>query len=293
VLAEIAAPAFGTHLAIWQVLVIEGAALLSLALFFVGRQLRLQSHYLDACFGRERLRHLRFQLFLNGPLIETIVDKSVKIEDAVQPFISAFNLNARNLPGVRAAYQSSVPSNVRLMVPVVPYTKTDVAKGVYQLLRTLRFEHQIQYSKRRLANSPLDRLLSLREQFEWAEVVGRWSLFAALVIPAVQLTIILGNNGQIPATAERSHLWLSVVAIAMAIIGMGSRAYQRGMGVPEEIESYESYASHVESMLEQFITALQSGALHDLHHHLQEMELEAERELRRFLAIKSETTFLM
>ena len=73
------------------------------------------------------------------------------------------------------------------------------------------------------------------------------------------------------------------------IISLASRTYRTGMTLPEEIESYIHYKELVQAIVDHLQEAT---TLEEKSELLGELETHADAELKRYLRMKSNATFL-
>jgi|GEM_PF-4381103 len=290
VLSEISAPALGSHLPLAAIIAVEVSALLSLVLFLVARFGRFRLSYVNNCFARERLRHLRFQVFVDGPFTERLAAGDQQAAATLHNELSDLLEQFKDLSGSRQVFEKNISSSDRLIFTPKAYTDPGVAEAVYKALKVIRVNHQLSYSERRLDEEPEDRPLALKEHVHWSEAASKWCLAVAIIVPVMQLmTIVLAKDITHGYTGAL-HISLSTFAVAMACISAGVRSYQTGTGAAAEIDSYEIYVSHLEGIREQFFHSKKDSRGMVLA--LRDLELEAERELRRFLKIKRKASFL-
>ena len=196
----------------------------------------------------------------------------------------------RNLTGARQLFEKANSASDRLFFTPTVYSIAKIAEAVHDALKHLRVDHQLSYVERRLDEEPDDRPLALKEHVHWSEAVSKWCLTAALIIPALQLFLVAIAEDVTRAPTATVHICLSTFAVAMACVSAGVRAYQAGTGAEAEIDSYEIYMSHLESIREEFLRTKNDSRGMVLA--LRDLELASERELRRFLKIKRKASFL-
>jgi hypothetical protein len=276
--------------------VFEVAALLSVGILLVSRFLLQARHrYRLECFLRERIRQWRFQLFLDGQFVERVVH-SAGTPDAQAVALelskrwTVFTEKLRDPEGALEKFTSDASAAKELLHEDTAYKDKSIAKEVFEILEIVRFDHQSQYPRRRLAREQGDRWLALWEHHEWAETIARGSLLIAVMIPVAQLAIAIGEGFGYPPVMGSAHTWLFAVAIALAIISAAARAYKTGMTVPDEMESYEQYLEQVEVL--KAIFCMPGASLEQQRTALKELEISVAQELRRFLAMKGKATFL-
>lgn len=290
VLTELLIAAQGSHAHSVTVVIIELLAIAAFGCLFANHIQKNRPRYLLACFCRERIRQWQYQLFLDGEFVSRYVDDSDWGQRELDSRFERLCEDLRNTDGLLHDYQSAATTRSMLMHPNKSYTSAATAALVNDAMKTLRFDHQVRYSGRKISDDPNDQHFSLREQHHWAETVARLSLLAAVAIPALQLALVsakgLGLGTEALAT---THVFLLAAALAAVVISATARAYTTGMTLPDEIDSYEHYCAHVNALRSVFIAETDHEKKRECH---VELELEAERELRRFIHMKQKATFL-
>jgi len=264
---------------------IELSALLAILIIaFDCLVLRTRSNYLSACFAREQIRLWRFQLFIDGRFVENVAKDRVNAREECQTRWQTFKEALKLLKGAQEDFVRRRTVPIDLNHHDTPYTDPVIAKQVFDALLVLRFNYQAQYARSLTAAETPGRIVALRSQFDWSETLARLGLLGALILPAIQLFVI-------KIEAHTLHASLSAAALALVALSATARAYRTGLTLPEEIESYEEYTAHIDTLRELF---LMSGTSDERKREiLKELETEAARELRRFLAMKSKSTFVV
>lgn len=269
---------------------IEITALIAVLLLVIDHFLHNKPFYLYHCFCRERIRHFRFQAFLDGGLLTlgtTDPDAAkTQLEGRLQHKLLA-DLDSGE--GALESFVARTSSESQLLHPLVKYEDADIGMNVFEALDALRFRHQAQYPRRKTAVASVDRSLSMMDQYHWAEVVGKVMLASALILPATQVTLLaLDFSGAWPPPK-----WLTILlfgaSIGAAIVSAGARAYCVGLTLPDEVDSYAQYVARIDHLQDM---ATKSKSLKEKQACLLELELEAERELRRFLQMKMKASFI-
>ena len=291
IVLELFIPAIGSHLPNCAVVIIELLALLSIVFVVVDRIfIRSRPKYLFACFARERLRQWHFQLFVDGEFVQWFLADSSAGQKALASRLNSFKETLRAGSGSLDAFIRTPASPSRLLHQQSKYTDNTIASNVFDALTTLRFEHQSQYPWRKLTSTSSENVLSLQEHYEWSETLARMSLLGALLIPIVQLVLVLLKSVEILDNTDTIHMTLSALVLGLVALSAASRAYRSGMTLPEEVESYEDYVAHVGTLCA--ILQESTISIDSKQELLIDLELEAERELRRFLSMKRKATFL-
>ncbi len=256
---------------------------------------RLRDHWLEACYKRERIRHWRWQVFLDGPLVE----EAVAAQDAESLQKTQFYKQwARFQADLDSANTSSHlfkrrrPALQELFFSRRDYSDDVIAESVLSLLKGLRFQHQINYPKRATGLIAGDNRLNLKEHREWVDSFSRVSLVLALLLAVghvVTTLVSLAAESGPSLMSDGTHQLFGVLALWAALMSGLARAYLAGLTLPEETESYEDYAARIETLYEIFALARDNASRQRIH---RDLELEAERELRRFLVMKSKASFV-
>ena len=179
-------------------------------------------------------------------------------------------------------------SSERLLHPVSNYPNKSTANQSFEALKILRFEHQSRFARGKTTEIVSPSGVSMTERYHWSETLARLSLLAAVGIPIFQLLLVaLGSVRAIPML-EKAHICLSALALVFVVVSASARAFRTGLTLPEEIESYNDYSSHIDMLRVQFEGADDQKRLSLVV----DLELEAERELKRFLTMKAKSTFL-
>ena len=155
-------------------------------------------------------------------------------------------------------------------------------------MKLLRFEHQSRFARGKTTEIVSVSGVSMTESYHWSETLARLSLLAAVGIPIVQLVLVAISSSSPVPFLEKIHVGLSALALIFVIVSASARAFRTGLTLPEEIESYNDFSSHVDMLRVRFDTADNS----EKYSLAVDLELEAERELKRFLTMKAKSTFL-
>ncbi|MEJ7592496.1 MAG: hypothetical protein WKF77_13170 [Planctomycetaceae bacterium] len=266
---------------------IEVMAIIAIAIVVFDRFVTCsKSKYLHACFGRERLRHWHFQMFLDGALL-CIADKTLQA-GKITGRLTRFDTSHLDLEGASTTFIERPASPALMFHPFTAYSVPEIATEVFNALETLRFEHQAQYAARRINRPGNPHVPTMREGENWSETLAKLSLLGAVLIPIVQLILMAVKRREFEQGFQITHSALSASALLLIAVSATARAYRTGLTLPEELESYEDYVSHVEVLK----TRLESADNARKQELLRDLELEAERELQRFLRMKEKASFL-
>lgn len=290
VIGELLAVALHAHPHYILAVVIELLALSAFVCVLVNHRQHNRSKYLLACFSRERLRHWFFQLFLDGEFVSRIATDHDAVAAELDDRFATFREHLRNTDGLLLDYLDSLTRRSSLLHKPSAYSSQAIASEVCSALSVLRLDHQARYPRRKIAEDPNDQQVSIREQNNWAETVARISLMIAVAIPVLQLLVICWRLfGATSMNLESTHLILLALAVGFAVISATARAYCAGMTLPEELDSYTHYIAHVDAIRAVYNDTSDTDTKLSC---FLELEVEAERELRRFIRMKQRATFL-
>jgi hypothetical protein len=181
-----------------------------------------------------------------------------------------------------------------LLHPVTEYTNQSIANAVFDALWTLRFEHQLGYSRRKIDPDGEAEGLALEERTTLSETVASVSLAGAITMSVLAFLASGAHMVERAAYLPWDHLaitrCLGGTALLLTVLSAGSRAYRAGFTLPDESESYEEYCDRVRESKAVFRHA--SGFPQKLRE-LQRLEQETAAELRRFLRMKRRATFIL
>ena len=168
-----------------------------------------------------------------------------------------------------------------------------MAERAFKALVTLRFEHQLRYSHRKIESEGEATGLALEERRNWSEAVATVTLAGAVLVSSMAFLVSLtevffaGHGLQwepLPVTR-----FLAGSALFLAVLSAASRAYRAAYTLPDESESYEEYCDRVRELRAAFKAASSdTEKLQQLVH----LEQEAAAELRRFIRMKMRATFI-
>lgn len=282
--------AYGMHVPPFMHVGSDVAALAAFAIALGLRLAKTKHRYLHACFARERIRQWHFQMFLDGTLVGSALrDEPNAKQELARRWERLCDL-FKNLDGAVQDFLARPHAASELYHPVSPYADRELGAQIMAALRTLRVDHQVQYPERRIAAEQTDHALSLKDHFEWSEVVARVTLVSAVALAASGIVLSILNlcNLVVPA-----HLvpTLAISALASTVISAASRAYQAGFTVPAEIDSYLETAAQMDHLRTRFLDANADVSVQQTV--LRDLEIAAASELRRFVSIKRRATFLV
>ena len=270
---------------------VAGVASICVGLWLRRRRYRVL--WCQAVFCRERLRQWHFQKFLDGKLISlAALNKRAYEEELLRRWVE-LEQNLADGYGMMMEFVRFPSRRVNLFHVLSEYDNESVADAVFLALWTLRFEHQLRYSRRKIESDGEQEELALGEKRALSDTVASASLAGAIVVSALALftsTAQLISSTTLPfAHAESAGRVLAGTGLLLAVISAASRAYRAGYTLPEEAESYEEYCDRVRELGANF------NRLSLTREKLQQCELleeESAMELRRFLKMKSRATFV-
>lgn len=269
---------------------VEVAALLAFCLLLGAWSLRYRRAWLVACFTRERIRQWHFQTFLNGELVEKLAAGDPDARSGYERSWAAMVASFGSDEGAMSRYKNDRGVPRRLLHGEKPYTDPQIAADVHESLVTLRIRHQREFAERKLNQDDASSIVSLVDKYKWAEAVARMTFLVAIVTPAAQLAVIaLHERGVVPGSIDVVSVVLLGVALLLAVISAGSRAFLSAMSLPAEIDSYREWAQRLEAISGSF----EAGTTMDDERtrQLRECELACAEELQRFLRMKSDVRF--
>jgi hypothetical protein len=174
------------------------------------------------------------------------------------------------------------------------YADSGVVNDVFESLKTLRIEHQLGFSNRKLESEADGYGLALQERTSWSETVASSTLAGAVLISALSVVLSIAHRGwfapnNLSCSALDFGRILGGCALMLAVLSAASRAYRAGCTLPDESESYDEYCDRIRDV------RLVFKNIPDTEKRLQQLERleeEAASELRRFLRMKSRATFI-
>src|SRR5581483_9036289 len=174
------------------------------------------------------------------------------------------------------------------------YSDPATAKLVLDALWTLRFEHQLRYSQRKIEPEAEQAGMALEERTSLSESVATVTLAGAVIVGAFGFFVALSEGlpglnflSWDPTIASRC---LAGAALLLAVLSAASRAYRAGYTLPDESESYEAYCERVRECKVVFESAATDE---ERFRQLKNLEVEAALELRRFIKMKMRATFIL
>lgn len=161
------------------------------------------------------------------------------------------------------------------------------ARPLFRAYRRLRFEEQISYATHKLTRSNASLAFAkvpLRNQQQILRFIWLFSLSSLALLHVVLLGGYLGTWGHFDI--PRAH----VVVILLALIALGGRTLEEGLGLAHEIERYEDYIAEASDALRHFDAATDdAGRLHAMI----EMERASFNEMRSFLRMMNRSSFVL
>jgi hypothetical protein len=166
-----------------------------------------------------------------------------------------------------------------------------LSKGVFDAIKILRFEHQLQYSQRKIQPESIESDSVIIDRETISETIASVTLAGAIFVSAFAL--ILSGIHELTNLLPWDYLvinrYLGSAALLLAVVSAASRAYSAGFTLPDESESYEEYCDRIRE-----IEAVFQNVKSDKEKltQLEQLEEESAVELRRFLRMKKRATFL-
>jgi hypothetical protein len=257
---------------------------------------RLRRHrvlWCQAVFCRERLRQWHFQKFLDGSLMSLLPNQKLLYQQELDRRWGELLQNLKDGYGMMVEFLRAASHSNDFFHRLTPYENGHVAQEVFEALWTLRFEHQLRYSRRKLEPEGQQSGLALEEREAFSESVASVTLVGAIVMSALSFAVsiahIFGAFANLPVGPETITRSFAGTALLLAVLSAASRAYRAGFTLPDESESYEEYCDRVRELRAVFKRVTEDNEkLSELGH----LEEEAAGELRRFLRMKTRATFV-
>ena len=272
----------------WNSLSTRILAFFAFASVFSAGFSRLKGHralYCYHCYARERIRNWRFQLFLDGALVERFRENpsvaTLELEERWAEFV-------HSVENLGAARTFLAETSVSMLHAQTAYQNSETASDVERFVKTMRLDYQADYASHRLDAEPIGRF-SMPQQLQWSQHLASFSLLGALIVPAAHFLYSL-SEGALAVPFPSTHAVLMGLTISLAILSMAAYTYRNGMSLPNEIDSYRVYQRSISSIRARYGASDDAGYRYQL---LAELEVAAEEELRRFLEIKGNATFVL
>ncbi len=290
--AELAAYALGDPPPKVVTVIVECIALASLVVVGVIKWGNIRQRYVTNCHARERLRLWHFQSFLDGELMSGLAVGDCACKDEYRRKLHALVDSLKSNPGSSVGFMRGDQDD--LAFEVKAYSSSDVQSDCMDALSALRFSHQASYVSGRTGEDPPDRILSLEEHVAWSEAIARFSLLAAVVLATAQLLMAMGLvSGHGFGHESGLKVVMFAMTLGLVVVSVAAHSYGRGTTSSEELESYEHYYRDVVAYRYDATAAVRRGDAIGWQTALKSLELSAVAELRRFLRMKSGSTFLL
>ncbi len=268
-----------------------GVASVCLVLWIRRKQHRVL--WCQAVFCRERLRQWHFQKFLDGKLIHLLVNEPAAYERELGRRWGELQQNLLDGPGMMGEFMSAGSHRNDFFHEAVAYDGETIAKPVFDALRTLRFQHQLRFSRVKIEPEGERTGMALKQRTTLSETVASATLAGAILVTALTFFAssahILFHGTAFPWDPLTLTRDLSGAALFLGLLSAASRAYRAGYTLPDEAESCEEYCDHVREL-----TAVFENVSSDREklHAMKHLEEESAAELRRFLRMKARATFV-
>jgi len=264
---------------------LPGIAAIAIAIWMT-RIKRFSRHWLVALFFRERLRQWHFQKFLDGSLIEQLIENPAAGAALLDAKWADFLHRAATAEGEMNIFMEESGPGDWFFVPS-PYSNDALLKTVFETLRHLRLDYQLVYT----AGKRQDRnrgLIAMRDASGILEYFAWFTLFVAVSLSVGQLIVsVIAIIGGFNASG-----WFQGLAYASTLLGVSSagvRALRNGLTLPEEDNSYAAYKNRLREI------QVRLNHIKPAHWHaiFEYVERESIAELRRFLRMKDRASFLV
>lgn len=282
-------PAFpGLHV---MFLITHLLAIAAIVLVVINRRKRHRLLWCQAVFWRERLRQWHFQKFLDGTLIEKLAKDKAEYEKELNRRWALLEQKISNSDGEMAAFIKFPAKEKNFFHEAKAYSDPEIAKDVFEAIKVLRFEHQLQFSQRKIQVESVEDGLAIPERETISETIASSALAGAIFISGFALILsgIHELTHLLPWDYMTINRYLSSAALLLAVISAASRAYNAGFTLPDESESYEEFCDRIREI--EVVFQRVPGDREKLAQ-FKELEDEAAVELRRFLRMKKRATFL-
>jgi hypothetical protein len=272
---------------------LDGGSAVAIVLVFWNRVARHRALWCQAVFCRERLRQWHFQLFLDGELVRRLMSERDQAKGELDKRWGELQQNLRDGYGMMTAFIHHGSHESDIVHKVTPYDDPKVGNLVLDAMWTLRVEHQLRLSQRRIEPVGEQAGLTLDERARFSEAVAVTSFAGAVLVGASGLLLSLYHN--LPVLGQLSWDFVAVnrivggSALILAVMSAASRAYRAGYTLPGELDSYKEYADRTREVEAAFRSA---ESLLERFRQMEKLETEAAAELRRFLRMKMQATFV-
>jgi hypothetical protein len=268
-----------------------GAVAIALVLFIRFR--RYRAKWCQSVFCRERLRQWHFQLFLDGQLINLSRSRPAEFGMELDRRWSRLRQNLRDGYGMMTQFVNFASQGDDFFHQQTEYPDAALAKEAFDALMTLRFDHQLRFSRRKIEPDGQEAGLTLAERTTLSETVATVTFAGAVLTSAIAFVLTLDQLipglRRSPTDLTATGRVLGGVALFLAVLSAASRAYRAGFTLPDESESYDEYCDRVRELKAAFRSVGTDGERLRL---LKQLEEESAVELRRFLRMKMRATFL-
>jgi hypothetical protein len=271
----------------------ELCGLASVSVMLWSRRKRHRVLWCLACFWRERLRQWHFQRFLDGRLIGMLANNRAEYDRELGRRWGKLEQNFHDGYGTMVEFMRYASHGSDFYHPLTEYEDPQVREDVLGALWTLRFEHQLRFSRRKIEPEGEQTGFSLEERTELSETVATVSLAGAIVMSALAFFVsgvhLFASASPFPLDPMVITRILGGISLLLAVLSAASRAYRAGFTLPDESESYEEYCDRVRELKAVFENLQYEK---DKLREVEQLEEEAAAELRRFLRMKTRATFV-
>jgi hypothetical protein len=271
----------------------EGGSAASLILVLWNRLRRHRVLWCQAVFCRERVRQWHFQVLLDGQVMCLLPLRRDEFKTELDRRWGVLQQNLLDGYGMMIAFMRHGSRKEDFMHEVSTYGDPELGKVVLHALQTLRFEHQLRFSHRKIEPEAEQAGMALEERTGLSESVATFTLAGAVLVGAfgffVALSEAFPSSIHITLDAVAASRILGGSALLLSVLSAASRAYRAGYTLPDESESYEEYSDRIRESKAVFDNA---STGEEKFRQLSELEAEAAAELRRFLKMKMRATFI-
>ena len=258
-----------------------------MVLIIYSRLKHFRSEWLLNVFFRERIRHWRHQLILDGVLMDMgehdrisqiatirnrwnqFVDQDLAVGDG---WFDSFITGGPNPEG----------SNTSLLHPHSAPTNGLVLEEVLLLQREVRLQHQLDYANSKTASEGQKHLFSVAELTDTIDKAATTTLALAVMVIFVRFFVEFAHN------SSKALIILAGTATVLAVASAAIRALKSGMSMPGERDSYVEYARRMRTLADLF-----DFDPADRWEIVVQTEIAAVEELRRFLVAESKSRFIV
>ena len=231
-------------------------------------------------------------MFLDGSFIDLCSAQPAEFDQELNRRWISLEQNFHDGYGMMTQFVNFASLSDDLFYEPTAYPNSTVAGEVFSALLTLRLNHQLRYTRRKVETDGEEPAgFALPERSTLSETIASVTLTGAVL--TTSLVLLLPLLHFIPtidvASIHTMDPSLAGIALSLTIISAASRAYRAGFTLPDELESYAESCDRYRELRAQFIAV---NTDHEKLRFLKHIEEESVAELRRFLRMKLRATFL-